>query len=86
MKFCPRDFSLDNAPRPGKPLEVDSDPIVTFTENNQPYSMGEGTDILQISKSIKLLVKMKNVSFILQKNYMDFLAHPTLVESQVQHI
>ena len=36
-------------------------------ENNQHYTTQEIALILKISKSIKLLVKMKNISFILQK-------------------
>ena len=59
------DFSLDDTPWLG-PVEVDSNPIKTLTENDQRYSMQETADILKIFKSIKLLVKMKNVSFILQ--------------------
>lgn len=37
----------------------------------------EEADILKITKSIKLLVKMQNVSFTLQKNCMDFLVNST---------
>ena len=37
--------------------------------NNQHYTTWEMADILKISKSIKSLMKMKNVSFILWKNY-----------------
>ena len=33
-------------------------------------------NILEISKSIKLLVKMKNVSFILWKKHMKFSTNP----------
>ena len=66
-KFHPGDFSLDDAPWSGRPVEVDSDQIETLIENNEHYTMWEIADILKISKSIKLLVKMKNVSFILQK-------------------
>ena len=73
MKFCAGDSLLDGAPQSGRPVEVDSDQIETLTENNQRYTTGELTDRLKISKSIKLLVKMKKVSFILQKK-MDFLA------------
>ena len=40
--------------------------------------MQEITDILKIPKSIKLLVKMKNMYFILWKNHTDFLASPIL--------
>ena len=66
-KFQAGDFSINNAPWSGRPVEVDSNPIETFIENDQHYTMQEIADILTISKSIKLLVKMKNVSFILWK-------------------
>ena len=75
-KFCAGDFSLDNGPWLGKPIEVDSDQMETLTENNQHYTMKEIADIIKISKSIKLLVKMKNVPFILQKKPYRFLANP----------
>ena len=65
MKFCAGDLLLDDAPRLGRP--VDSDQVETLTENNQCYTLWEIADILKISKSVKLLVKMKNVSFILWK-------------------
>ena len=61
------DSLLDDAPQSGRPVEVDSDKIKTAIENNQHYSKWEIADTLRISKSLKLLVKMKNVSFILQK-------------------
>ena len=67
VKFCAGDFSLDDAPQSGRPVEVDSDHIKTITENNQCPTMWETVDILKISRSIKLLVKMENVSFILRK-------------------
>ena len=66
-KFRAGDFSPDNAPRSGRPVEVDSDQIETLTEKNQCSTMQEIAYILKISKSIKLLVKMKNLSFILRK-------------------
>ena len=50
-KFHAGDFSLDAAPRSGRPVEVDSDQIETLTENNQRYTMLEIADILEISKS-----------------------------------
>ena len=31
VKFCAGDFSLDDAPRSGRPIEVDSDQIETLT-------------------------------------------------------
>ena len=45
------DFSLDNAPRSGRPVEVDSNHIQTLIENSQHYTMGEIAHILKISKS-----------------------------------
>ena len=42
---------LDDAPRSGRPVEVDSDQIETLIENNQCYIMQETADILKISKS-----------------------------------
>ena len=65
VKFCEGDFSLDDAPWSGRPVEVDSDQIETLIENNRHYNMQEIADILKIPKSIKLSAKMKNVSFIL---------------------
>ena len=37
-KFHARDFSLDDAPWSGRPVEVDSDQIETLIENNQRYT------------------------------------------------
>ena len=51
LKFRAGDFSLDNAPWSGRPVEVDSDQIETLIENNQHYIMREVADILKISKS-----------------------------------
>ena len=71
-KFHVTDFSLDDAPWSGRPVEVDSDQIETLIENDQHYTMWEIGDIHKISKSIKLLVKMKNVSFVSWKKNTDF--------------
>ena len=65
VKFHTRDFSLDDAPQSGRPAEVDGVQIKTLIKNNQCYTPQEIANILKISKSIKLLVRMKNVSFIL---------------------
>ena len=67
VKFYARHFFLDDAPWSSRPVEVDSDKIETLIENNQHYTMWEIADILKISKSIKLPVEMKYVSFILYK-------------------
>ena len=51
VKFCAGDFSLDDAPQSGRPVEVDSDQIETLIENNQHHTTREIADILKISKS-----------------------------------
>ena len=86
VKFRTGDFSLDDASQLGRLVEVDSDQIKMLIESNQSYTSREIANILKISKSIKLLVKMKNVSFILQKKTKGtFLANPSL-ERMIQHI
>ena len=72
VKFCAGDFSLDNAPWSGGPVEVNSDQIKTLIENNQCSTMQEISEILKISKSIKLLVKMKNVLYFTDKSIQNF--------------
>ena len=64
-KFCARDFSRDDAALLGRSVRVGSDQIEILIENNQHYTTWEIADILKISKSIKLLVKVENVSLIL---------------------
>ena len=81
-KFRARDFLLDGAPRSGRPVEVDSDQIETLIENNQCDTMQEIANILKISEAIKLLIKMKNMSFILWKKLNDSLADT--IESEVK--
>ena len=51
----------------GRPTEIDSNQIKMLIDNNQCFIIREIADIFKISKLIKLLVKMKNVSFVLQK-------------------
>ena len=67
MKFCAGDFLLDNAPQLDRAVEVDSDQIEALIENSQGYTTWDIADIFKISKSMKLLVKMKNVSCLLWK-------------------
>ena len=50
-KFRAGDFSLDDAPRSGRPVEVDSNQIKTLIENNQRYTTRETANILKISNS-----------------------------------
>ena len=63
---------MNSAPQLGRPVEVDSDQIKTFIENNQRYTTRERADILKISKSIKLLVKMKNVFYFTENTIRAF--------------
>ena len=51
LKCGAGDFLLEDAPRLGSPVEVDSDQIKTLTENNQRYITWETANILKISKS-----------------------------------
>ena len=50
VKFCARDFWLDDAPWLSRPVEVDSNQIEILTENNQFYTIWEITDIFKIFK------------------------------------
>ena len=79
VKFHARDYSLDDTSWLGTPVEVESSHIEMLVENNQCYTMKEITDILRISKSIKLLVKMKNVSFILWKKLNGLFDQPNML-------
>ena len=65
VTFHAGDVPLDKAPWLGRTVEG-SDQMETFTENDQCYTTQETANILEIYKSIKLLVKMKSVSFISQ--------------------
>ena len=67
MKFHGGDFLLDNAPQSARPVEVDSDQIKTLIESNQCYALWEIANILKIPKSMKLLVKMKNAFYFMEK-------------------
>ena len=86
MKFRAEDFSLDDAPRSGRPVEVDSDQMETLTENNQHYTIQEIANILKIPKSINLFVKMKNVFFILQKTLNGLFGQPNTPVSPILKI
>ena len=67
---------MDDAPQSGRPVEVDNAQMETLTENNQCYTTWERANILKISKSKKLLVKVKNLSFILRKRVNDLFGQP----------
>ena len=51
VKYHDGYFSLDDAPRSGRPVEVDSDQIETLIENDQHYTTQEIADILKTSNS-----------------------------------
>ena len=86
MRYHVGDFSLVNTSRLGSPVEADNDQIEALIENDQHYTTREIADILKISKSINLLVKMKNVSFILQKELNNIFgqSNPSFVVCQFQ--
>ena len=68
MKFHAGDFLLDDGPWSDRPAEVDNDQHRDIIENNQRYTTQEMANILKISKSIKLSVKMKNVFYFMETN------------------
>ena len=58
------DLSLDDAPRSGRPVEV-NDQTKTLTENSQRYTMKEKTDILEISGSKIICISLVMLLFVL---------------------
>ena len=66
----------------GRPVEVDSDQIEILIENKQHYTMWEIDVTLKVSKSMKLLVKMKNVSLILRKKLNELFGQPNVSSKQ----
>ena len=79
MKFSAGDFPLDDAPTSGRAVEVDRNKIESLIENNQCFTMQGIADILKISQSTKFLVKMKNVSFILQIKTHKLFGQPNII-------
>ena len=71
-------LSLDNTPRLHRLVKVDSNQIRTLPEKNRRYTMGETADTLKIPKSTKVLVKMKNMSFILWKKTHELFGQPNI--------
>ena len=78
VKFRAGEFLLDDASWVGRSVQVDSDQIETLIENNHSYTMQEIADMLRLSKSIQLLVKMKNLSFILRKQPYGLFGQPRI--------
>ena len=78
-KFCARDFSLDDTPWSGRPVEVDSDQIETLrTLNTIPYRR-EPT--YSKCPNQQLLVIMQNVSFNLHKKPYGLFSQPNTLVS-----
>ena len=79
-KFRAGDFSLDDdTSQLGGPGEVDIDDVETLIENSQCYITQEIADILKISNTINLLVKMKITPFILQKKLNRLFGQPNII-------
>ena len=51
LQFHAGDFSLDDAPQLGRPVEIDNNQTETLIELNQCYTTQKITNILKISKS-----------------------------------
>ena len=64
MKFHARDFSLEDAPLSGRPVEVDSDQIETLIEKNQHYIMQEIVHILKITDQVLKIICTGLVMFV----------------------
>ena len=82
-KFCPGNFLWDNAPWSGRPAEVDREQIETLTDNNQLSIPQEIVDILKISKSIKLLVKIKKCASYFKEKLNKLFGHPNKIREQL---
>ena len=67
VNFLGGDFLLDHAPWLGRSVEVDSNQIETLIESSQRFTMQEGADKLKISKTMKLLVKMKTCVYFMEE-------------------
>ena len=71
-------FFLVDALWLGRAVKVDSDQIATLIENNHYYTTHEIANILKISKSTNLLVKMKKCLLLYGKKHLHFLANPVI--------
>ena len=58
VKFRAGDFSLDDAPRSGRAVEVDNDQIETLTESNQRYTTREIADTLICTSLVMFIALM----------------------------
>ena len=64
VKFCAGDFLLDDAPRLGRPVEVDSDQIETLIENNQRCILWERADLFKYPNQVLKIICTSLVVFI----------------------
>ena len=65
VKFCAGDFSMDNVPLSGRPVEVDSDQIETLIGNNHVGNSWH-TKNIQINKVVGK--NEKCVFYFMEKN------------------
>ena len=68
MNFPAGGFSLDDAPRLGRQVEVDSNQSEILIENHQCSPTWEIADIFKISKSIKVFGENKKCVFYFMEN------------------
>ena len=64
-------FSLDDTLRLGTPVEDDSDQTEALVENNQP-TLCEIADITQNIQISKVIGKLKNMSYFMEKTIRTF--------------
>ena len=76
------DFSPDDAPPSGRWVEADSNQSEVLVENNQRHTTQERANILRMPKAIKLLVKMRNMSFISRKKLNRLFGQPNTMSSK----
>ena len=67
VKFCAGHSSLDNAPRWGRPVEVDSDQIETLIENSQHYTMQEDSQHTQNIQIHKIIGENKKMCLLVYR-------------------
>lgn len=72
---------LDDALWSSRPVKVDRDQTKTLIKKSQHYTMWERADILIISKTMKLLLKVKkNVFYFTENNQTNFLVKTAVKE------
>ena len=91
-KFHPGDFSLDDAPWSGRPVEVDSDQVETLTEQSTIYHT-QGSQHTQNIQINNFTGEIENRAFYFTEKTTDFLdnlillhhARPSACAPRVNH-